>query len=64
MNRPSCSGQCEQGKNPCPCPQSCQQPDSEQNNDLAIACAIVIGVWVVAVAIVPALAGYFLEITK
>lgn len=58
----SCSGPCDQGKKPCPCPQSCQlkHQDTPPNSDLALALAIVIGVWVVAVVIVPMLLGHFL----
>ena len=58
----SCSGPCDQGKKPCPCPQSCQlkQQDAPPNNDLLVVLSIVIGVWVVAVVAVPMIAGYFL----
>lgn len=55
----SCSGPCQQGKKPCPCPQSCQTPDDEvPSNGLFYFFVAVILVWVVAVVVVPAVAGY------
>lgn len=26
---PACSGACNQGRDPCPCPEACQVPDSD-----------------------------------
>lgn len=52
----SCSGPCQQGKKPCPVPQSCQlkqQDAPPPSSDLLVVLAIVIGVWVTAVIFVP-----------
>lgn len=57
----SCSGPCQQGKKPCPCPQSClkQEEAPPTNNDLLVALSIIIGVWVTTVIFVPMIVGFF-----
>lgn len=66
MTHPSCSGMCEQGKRPCPCPQSCQTPADEeaQSNGLFYLCLAVILVWVIAVVLAPMLAGYIMGVAR
>ena len=66
MNRPSCSGPCEQGKKPCPCPQSCQQPDDDKEmaDSLMRLCLLLIAAWVMAVVIAPAIAGWLWEMNR
>lgn len=57
----SCSGPCQQGKKPCPCPQSCQLKQVEEvktSRDLLIVCSVVLGAWVTAVILAPMFVGY------
>lgn len=67
----SCSGPCNQGKSPCPCPQSCQlkqqdtPPDEEApSNGLFYLCFAVILVWVIAVVVAPMFAGYIVGVAR
>jgi hypothetical protein len=60
----SCSGPCQQGKKPCPCPDACalkQANDVTPSRDLAAAVALTLAVWVVAVVFIPFFAGVFVS---
>lgn len=55
----SCSGPCNQGKKPCPTPTACQTPSDEApSNGLFYFFVAVILVWIIAVVVAPAVAGY------
>ena len=58
----SCSGPCQQGKKPCPIPESChlkQQDTQPADNDLLVVLSIVIGAWVAAIVVIPMTFGFF-----
>ncbi|UOF76828.1 hypothetical protein [Caudoviricetes sp.] len=57
----SCSGPCNRGKKPCPCPQSChlkQQEEVKPSRSLMVACCITLATWIAACVVAPMIAGY------
>jgi hypothetical protein len=52
---PHCTGPCQQGDKPCPCPQSCEAP--EDFNGLEVVAKLVI--WFLALVGAGVLVGYF-----
>jgi hypothetical protein len=49
----ACSGPCEQGRRPCPCPDSCQEPerDSPRAGDLLRTVALFLAAWAVVATV-------------
>ncbi len=50
----ACSGPCEQGRKPCPCPESCQEPEREalRAGDLLRVVIFVLASWAAVAAII------------